>query len=160
MLAHDRLLAVLNYERGTGIFRWKITKTGWRGGIIALPGERAGHAKRGGYQNIIIDGKAYASHRLAWFYVTGKWPEMAIDHKDGDPTNNRWDNLRLATPAQNAANSQKSMAGELRHGIQYRSGKWRAKITADLGAYNTAEEAVFAYSEAHKKLFGESSRYD
>lgn len=160
MLAHERLTAVLNYEKGTGIFRWKITKTGWRGGIIALPGEKAGHLKRGGYENIIIDGKAYASHRLAWLYVTGKWPEMMIDHKDGDPTNNRWDNLRLATPAQNVANSKAHKIGELGHGIQYRSGKWRAKITADLGSFDTAEEAVAAYSQAHKVLFGEFSKYD
>lgn len=48
-----------------------------------------------------------ATHAM-FFIMTGRWPEsgMIIDHIDGDSSNNRWENLREATVAQNAQNRQ------------------------------------------------------
>ena len=36
--------------------------------------------------------------------MTGEDPELFVEHIDQDPTNNKWDNLRLATHSQNAVN--------------------------------------------------------
>src|ERR1700726_3642325 len=46
-------------------------------------------------------------NQLAWFYMTGRWGRATIDHRDGNPANNRWKNLRVATPSQNNANRRR-----------------------------------------------------
>ena len=69
--------------------------------------QRAGttsHGKRGGYRKITIDGKVYSAARLAWFYKTGRWPDPEIDHINRIRDDNRWENLREATRADNLAN--------------------------------------------------------
>lgn len=57
-----------------------------------------------GYVLISFDGEQYLAHRLAWFYVTGEMPPMFIDHINGKPDDNRFENLREATPQQNGFN--------------------------------------------------------
>ena len=58
----------------------------------------------GKYTYISIYGKRYPAHRLAWLYIYGEWPPDQIDHIDGEPSNNRLDNLRLATNSENQQN--------------------------------------------------------
>lgn len=44
-------------------------------------------------------------HRLVWETFCGEIPEgMQIDHIDGNPANNKLDNLRLVTPKENSNN--------------------------------------------------------
>ena len=60
------------------------------------------------YIQVQLNGKAYKGHRLAWFFTTGDWPTGHLDHIDGDGTNNRMSNLRLATNSQNMANRRRN----------------------------------------------------
>ena len=53
---------------------------------------------------IRIDGKLYITSRIIWLYMTGDWPHYHIDHIDGNPTNNKWDNLRDVPQAVNLKN--------------------------------------------------------
>jgi hypothetical protein len=48
------------------------------------------------YRYITIDGECYRADHLAWLYMTGTWPPGEIEHIDGDNSNDRWANLRLA----------------------------------------------------------------
>jgi hypothetical protein len=64
--------------------------------------------KRTGYTKINIDGTSYLAHRLAWLYMTGKFPEHEIDFKNNNQSDLRWDNLREATRQQNKMNSKLS----------------------------------------------------
>jgi hypothetical protein len=117
------------------------------------------------YWFISIGGRAYRAHRLAWFYMTGQWPEE-IDHIDGDGLNNSWANLRTATRSQNMANARKQKNNSTGYkGVTFnrRTRKFTAKIKSGsrqkyLGEFFTAKDAHVAYCAAAKKQFGEFAR--
>lgn len=57
---------------------------------------------------ININGINYPVHRVIWAIVHGSIGETEmIDHIDGNPFNNKLENLRIGTPALNARNSSK-----------------------------------------------------
>lgn len=65
-------------------------------GFLLRDGKTGSPDKRG-YRYISIKKKLYLAHRLIWVYLNGSIPEgMEIDHIDGQPHNNRIENLRLA----------------------------------------------------------------
>jgi len=97
-LTYDRLKEVLFYDQNTGIFLWKYSKQS------RFVGEIAGSKNNKGYRSISIDGVLYKEHRLAWFYVYGKWPENEIDHINRIKIDNKISNLREVTKSQNRQN--------------------------------------------------------
>lgn len=149
-ISHARLRAVLSYEPETGEFHWLVNKGNVKAGRLA--GKRASN----GYWRIKADGKDYPAHRLAWFYVNGRWPEGVIDHINRDPLDNRFCNLREASFAQNQYNrtEQRNNTSGFKGVSRFKkTGKWRAEIMLNgkshyLGAYETAELASKAYDEA------------
>lgn len=90
-----------------------------------------------------------------------------VDHIDGDGLNNRRNNLRPATNAQNVRNSRKRTTNTSGFkGVSWNKEhrKWRAEIMARgkkkfLGLFNTAEEAHKAYCEAAEQLHGEFANF-
>lgn len=107
------------------------------------------------YVKMTIQGHEYYMHRLVWFYHYKTWP-TALDHADGNGFNNKIENLREATPAQNIANAT---YGKFR-GVELHGAKWRARIWVEgnrieLGSYDTVEEAQAAFAEAADRFYGE-----
>lgn len=167
----ETLRQLLDYNPATGVFTWKSreetdqhVKT-WNS---KYAGKIAGRTKPNGkgYLEIGVEGKLYFSHRLAWLYMTGEWPEVNIDHKDTDKTNNRWGNLREATVAQNAWNVDYE-PGKLGRGVNHhpacKSRPYSGQIQVggkriSLGYFSTAEEAERAYLAAAEKYHGEFAR--
>ncbi|MGY8831687.1 MAG: HNH endonuclease signature motif containing protein, partial [Pseudomonadales bacterium] len=98
MLTIERLKEVLDYSPETGHFTWRINKRRARTGDIA--GSVVAH----GYILIRVDQTRQLAHRLAWFYVHGRWPDKNIDHINGQTADNRIANLRQATCAENLKN--------------------------------------------------------
>ena len=96
MLTVKRLRKVLSYAPTTGIFRWKVS-AGSRAPVGAIAGARNGR----GYHQIRIGGRPYSASRLAWLYMTGKWPNSEISYINGKPSDTRWANLREVTSSQN-----------------------------------------------------------
>jgi HNH endonuclease len=149
--------ADLDYNPLTGIFTWRV-KVNSR----AKYGAVAGCWSRG-YWVIRVAGKLHGAHRLAWFFVYGKWPEQ-IDHINGIQSDNRIANLRLATTAQNAANMKRPKDNTTGFkGVSFKKGKWRATIKHaghqfQIGTFATPEEAHAAYVAASRRLFGEFAR--
>lgn len=97
-LTVERLRAVLSYDAETGVFVWRVSSKGTAAGAIA--GAKLGT----GYTTITVDQERFLAHRLAWFYVHGRWPADQIDHIDGDRRNNAIANLREATNQANQWN--------------------------------------------------------
>jgi hypothetical protein len=99
-----RLKELLNYDPNTGLFRWKGnfghgTKEGKIAGTL-----RKANDRQSGRRAIGIDGKIYRAHHLAWLYMTGNWPSRQVDHCNRIKSDDRWENLRLATQEQNSRN--------------------------------------------------------
>jgi HNH endonuclease/AP2 domain len=154
-LTRARLRELLHYDHDTGEFRW------WkRAGNELCFGNVAGCVR------ICVLGRTYRAHQLAWLYVKGRWGRPMIDHRDGDPTNNRWSNLRRATASQNGANSRRprdNSSGYKGVFLCRGSGRWRARVgkggrKIHLGTFDTPEAAHAAYVAAARKLFGEFAR--
>lgn len=159
MLTHERLLNFLIYDPDEGHFTWRRSKG------RQCAGQRAGVAMVNGYRSIVLDGKRYYEHRLAWFYVTKQWPVHGTDHMDRNPKNNRFTNLRQATFSQNGMNM--SIGTLNTSGVKgvYWSGdrqKWVAQIKIYgkvklLGRFLTKDEAIGSRLRAEAFLFGEYS---
>jgi hypothetical protein len=158
MLTAERLRELLNYDPDAGVFMWRVRG---RGRPINRP---AGTADSMGYMRVQIDRRFYRAHRLAWLYMTGAWPANHIDHINGMVGDNRIDNLREVTQAENMWSRKLSVTNSSGFkGVSKKGNKWRAKITKDgrdyrLGYYNTAAEAHDAYIEAATVMFGEFAR--
>lgn len=105
----------------------------------------------------------FKAHRVAWLYVTGEDPgDSLIDHKDQDPFNNKWENLRKASHAENGKNSSgwKNESTGVKGITLTSSGKYRARIRVDgnmvnIGTFGSLEEAISELSAAREILHGE-----
>lgn len=132
-------------------------------GIVARPDRPLlTQTMGGGYLNFRLDDRHYyAAHRVAWVMVTGEQPPL-IDHRDLDRSNNRWVNLRAATPTQNNANWKPR--GPYGKGVTLlKNGRYRAQIGMNrrhyrLGEFKTPEEAHEVYMAKARELFGEFAR--
>lgn len=155
----ERLRSLFAYDAATGIFTY-LTNASRRTPI----GSVAGSVNNEGYRHIRVDGRAHKAHRLAWFYMTGKWPIEMIDHIDGNRDNNAFANLREATRSQNLANSKVRRKGrQIRKGLECVGSRWRARIQVNgqprfLGSFDTQEAAAAAYEAAARASFGEFSK--
>ncbi|WP_341519879.1 HNH endonuclease [Pseudomonas sp. G.S.17] len=58
-----------------------------------------------GYIQAVIKTKFFYGHRLAWQLFYGEEPRSRIDHINGNKSDNRIANLRLATAGENVQNS-------------------------------------------------------
>jgi len=113
-----------------------------------------------GYYRVSVDGKRYLVHRLLWLMRTGVLAEE-IDHADGNPLNNRPDNLRAVSRSQNMWNQK---PGPRRGVYPYgRQGRWYVKVQAHRrlyngGVFNDYNEACAAADALRAQLHGEYSR--
>ena len=156
--SQSRLKELLHYDQATGIFRWITNR---KGGPRA--GDIAGKSLTNGYLRIGVDGKLYYAHRLAFFYMTGRWPDQ-IDHFSGDRIDNRWCNLRESDFTMNAQNRRtanpSNRVGLL--GVTINKKAFVAQIsvgrkTIYLGSFNSAKDAHDAYIKMKRKLHAGST---
>jgi len=157
-LTHERLLERLHYNPITGIFMWREPLNN----RIKAGNKLAGTIKPSGHWRITIDGKFYYAHRLAWFYMTGRWPDGEIDHINSNPTDNSFVNLREATRSQNSANTRRrsdNTSGLKGASWSKSRRKWISHIkNQHIGSFTNKEDAHAAYSAAAEEMFGEFAR--
>lgn len=161
-LTAERLRELLDYDPVNGTFTWRVNRNGVR------IGDRAGSlVDSRGYLRVGIDGREYSAHRLAWLYVHGEWPTQVIDHCNGDPSDNRIENLRDVSQQVNVQNQHRARStnkcGLL--GVRRQGKRWYARIMTNgrerhIGTFDTPEEAHAAYLAVKAVLHvsGRSSR--
>jgi hypothetical protein len=128
---------------------------------------KAGDALRSitgkGYLSGRINGRTYRVHRLVFLYFHGFMPPQ-VDHIDGNRQNNRIENLRKATSAQNNQNRMATGASKIKGVVWHKqSKKWVASIcinrkSVHLGSFEKIEDAAQVATDARKKLHGEFAR--
>jgi len=148
-LTQEKLHKKLCYNPENGVFYWKKNMVS------------AGYYNDRGYLIITIKGVDYRASRIAYLYMTGKYPEGEIDHKNRNTSDTRWCNLRDSTRSQNQSNMEVKSNNTSGYKGVYKSGKrWRAEICVgkkkvSLGNYDVAFEAAQAYDKAALEAFGE-----
>lgn len=114
---------------------------------------------RTGYPVANIEGRVVKMHRYLLGLLDSK---ELVDHKNGNPLDNRRENLRVCSFLENARNhglNKNNTSGVA--GVEKTiSGRWRARITINrigiqIGTYDTIEEAQAARQEAERKYYGE-----
>lgn len=158
-ITQEFLRSSLTYDPETGLFRWKSRDDCNPQWNAQFAGKIAGMVNDKGriHIGITIDGvtKKFYAHRLAFIYMTGSCPDQ-VDHRDGHPGNNIWDNLRPATQTQNMQNRTihaNNTSGFKGVSWDRASGKWLAQIrinnrNKNLGRFASAQEAHAAYCSA------------
>lgn len=170
-LPQEFLHSVLSYCAKTGTLRWKertpdMFEDGARSAAhrcavwnANYAHQIAGGLSNFGYRRILLHGKLYLAHVIAWAMHYGQWPEHEIDHKKGSRDDNRIAKLRKATRTQNEfnkrrqSNNSSGVPGVVFHKP---SGLWTARTMVNRkwisgGYFLTKEEAI----EARAKLVAE-----
>jgi len=155
---HSSLNLALTYDRITGELRWK-SGVGGR----AKDGAVAGNLNTAGHRMVKIKGRKYYAHRIAWKMVHGADPTEEIDHRNGIKDDNRLDNLREASKADNQHNSKvrrDNTSGFKGVSFNRQVGLFHASIMLHgkqrhLGLFLTPDQAHMARAAAACELHGE-----
>ena len=154
MITHQQLLETLDYNHETGVFTWKKS-TG-----PVKKGSEAGYITSEGYIQLKINGKQYFAHRLAYFYVNKKFPDVATDHINGNRRDNRISNLRSCTFSENNQNQIKRLSRTTSEHIgvcfdKQRNG-WVSQIQSGgkrvFKRFINESDAVCFYNEVKKQM--------
>jgi hypothetical protein len=154
-LTAQRLRELLSYDPETGVFTRLVARGNSAAGSIA-----GTLGKAYGYIEIIIDRENYRANRLAWFYMTGEWPQGQVDHINGIRSDDRWMNLRdvpKLTNSHNEVNRRVNNTSGFRGCHQNPSnGRWIAQISVNretvyLGSFDSGAEAEAVYLAAKRQ---------
>lgn len=133
--------------------RWNTVNAGQEAGYIftTTSGTKVSQVR--------VLGKLYYTHRLIYKLVTGNEPEL-IDHINGNPLDNRIENLRSVSNQENSKNAKRSKhntSGVTGVSWSKSAKKWEAYIWKDckkinLGVYSCLEEAKRVRLAAQEEL--------
>lgn len=154
-LNQKRLKELLDYDTSTGVFTNKTTR-----GNRAKKGAACGtlsKARSSGkpYLAVMLEGKKYYLHRLAYLYMVGKYPRQ-VNHINGNGLDNSWENLREVCNQGNQRNRKKAKNNSSGvTGVTWckQRKKWEAQIMVDrkckhLGRFANFDDAVAARKKA------------
>jgi hypothetical protein len=159
IISQEQLKEFFDYKDGN--LYWKIKKCR----NVAI-GQKAGSYAPRGNIDIMINGKVYKAHRLIFLFHYGYLPKI-LDHKDGNPLNNKIENLREATNSQNMCNTKLNVnnkSGEKGVIWDKRISKWRTFCTISKkqytsGSYSDLDKAIESVRKLRESLHMEFARH-
>lgn len=162
-----RLHELFTFDAEAGVLLWRrrpaedfADARAWKIFNARFADTMAGSISGYGYRTISFNLKSWRAHRLIWIYAHGDIPDgKQIDHINGKRDDNRLENLRLVTSAENNRNSSmrsNNTSGVM--GIAWHKGarKWQAKIKINgrmkhLGLFDTVAAAADVRSKAERE---------
>jgi hypothetical protein len=143
------LLSVFTFDPSTGALTHRRTTSS------GMQGELATFAHSRGYLSVCVGKQQYLAHRIIFMMMKGYWPEH-VDHINHIKHDNRWENLREVTQADNNRNMPKQLNSATGYvGVSFHKArnKYRAYLTVDgkskhLGLFDTPELAAAAREQA------------
>lgn len=158
----ERLHEIFDYDPDSGNLIWKM-RTSNRIKI----GNIAGCINALGYRTISIKGTAYLAHRIVYAMHHGSEiiDGLVVDHKDNDRLNNRLDNLRAATHAENLlnkfvqSNNRLGVRGVVQIGNRFKATIQKDRIHECIGSFANLDDAVAARNEAVARLHGKFAKF-
>lgn len=159
MVTQERLKELFDYQDGKLI--WKVSRG------RAVIGAVAGHLhKHFDYYRITINKNIYFTHKLIFMFHNGFMPEI-VDHIDGNPLNNKIENLRPATRSQNMRNAKihkTNTSGVKNVHWSKIDKKWivmlrYAGTKKYFGSFDDIELADLVAQEARDKFHGQYARH-
>lgn len=154
-----RCFELFTLDEGRGVIYWKNAVKWKKAGSVA------GCIDSRGYWRVSIENRGWLVHRLVFLMVHG-WMPIEVDHVNGIRSDNRIENLRAATRAQNSWNScaPANNSSGVKGVCWTRSKKrWHAYIMVNgnnvyLGRFAEFSDAVAARKDAEKKYHGQFAR--
>lgn len=144
-----QVLRDFEYNPLTGILTRKTGRDGPTNGTL----------HDNGYLRLRWKDKLYYVSHIIWVYCYGDWPKQTIDHINGIKTDNRLDNLRDVSLAENIRNRAVSRSPERNIHLtkdrkipKYHVQFTKNKKTIHVGSFDTKEEAYRARDLAEKQL--------
>lgn len=105
MLVYEQWSDLFEYsETSQSGLLWRVDILTGKGGVRKSKGTVAGSPNKSGRWSVQVNRKLYQCHRVIWEMFNGSCGRLHIDHIDGDPLNNKIENLRLTTHAANMRN--------------------------------------------------------
>jgi hypothetical protein len=152
-----------DYDESSGIFRRRT----FRGKQLSDT-RNTGTFDARGYITLSIEGQNFLAHRVAWAIKNGDISStIDIDHINGNKSDNRLKNLRIASRSENSCN--KPISKQTSSGVKgvcwhKLAGKWYAQLKIK-GAYvyrksfDRLEDAERAIKEKRTEFHGEFANH-
>ena len=158
MITQQRLFELFDYKDGN--LYWKVNRQYIKSGSVA------GTNRDDGYIVICVDQKRYRAHRLIFMFHNGYYPNE-IDHIDGNPANNKIENLRESNRKLNMMNVGRystNTSGYKNISWNANRCKWQVRLRVNnmnksFGYYEDLELADLVAQEARNKYHGEYANH-
>jgi len=152
----ELLNKLFEYKPFTGELLWKVNRSNIKKGSIAGSKHKSGKLT---YLQVGVNGKQYAIHRIIWkLYFKEDPKHYDIDHKNRKTLDNRINNLRKVSTAENNTNKNKYKNNTTGYaGIYEENGRFAATVFYKGKRYRnkthtTIEKALLAQKEKQKEL--------
>ena len=157
---YDKCHVLFRYEGGNLIRRVTVAPN-------ARVGDMAGCSRPDGYITVSIDHNCHRLSRIIFLMHEGYLPEIA-EHADNDQTNNKIENLRAATKAENERNtgSRKGTSSKYKCvSWSNNRSKWVARMYIEgsyksLGYYTNEDDAARAINLGILMYHGKFARFN